>query len=243
MGWRVARGLDQLLVQIDELAPGRSRASDGSIGDPTHQARRSDHNPDAQGVVRARDITHDPRAGADMADLSEALRRGRDPRLKYVIFNGRIFTSASWTWQPYDGDNPHDKHMHVSVVPGDPADDTAPWEITMLTDDDVKRLSDATAAKVLGRPWQTPGRTLAGSIEAMIKMQQRAATTEAMASVGGHLEAVLRRLEQDPQSPVDKVTRQLLVAEFRTAANEVFATAVPAIADAVADETQQRLQD
>lgn len=129
--WRVARGLDKLLAQINEMAPNRSKASDGSIGDPAHRDRPSDHNPDAQGVVRARDFTHDPGHGADMGEISEALRLSRDRRITYVIFNRRVFsaTNEPWRWRPYTGSNPHDKHMHVSVVPTSVADDTSEWQI------------------------------------------------------------------------------------------------------------------
>lgn len=131
MTWRVARSLDQLLVQIDQLAPHRARTSDGSVGDTAHQARPSDHNPDPGGVVRARDFTQDPERGADMALISEQLRRSRDRRIKYVIFRRRIFSSIvnPWQWRAYDGDNPHDHHMHVSVVASAIADNDTPWEI------------------------------------------------------------------------------------------------------------------
>ncbi|MEO6089551.1 MAG: hypothetical protein ABIQ18_41235, partial [Umezawaea sp.] len=62
MDWRVANSLQTLLAQLNAAAPGRSKVSDGSIGDPNHQAEGSgsDHNPDAAGVVCARDFTHDP---------------------------------------------------------------------------------------------------------------------------------------------------------------------------------------
>ena len=43
--WIVAPSLDALLAQLNALAPGRSRASDGSIGDAAHAARTSNHNP------------------------------------------------------------------------------------------------------------------------------------------------------------------------------------------------------
>lgn len=140
----VDKGLNVLLGQINRMAPNRSKASDGSVGDPDHQERDSDHNPedsedaDAPGnpdnQVDARDFTHDPARGADMADISENIRISRDRRVKYVIFNRRIFSSyrvgtrAAWTWGPYSGSNPHDKHMHVSVVDS-PHDYTALWSI------------------------------------------------------------------------------------------------------------------
>jgi hypothetical protein len=44
-GWRVAESLQRLLEQVNQMAPGRNKASDGSIGDPRHQSRASDHTP------------------------------------------------------------------------------------------------------------------------------------------------------------------------------------------------------
>ncbi len=42
--------------------------------------------------------------------------RSRDPRVKYVISNGRIGTPATdREWRRYCGANPHDHHTHVSV--------------------------------------------------------------------------------------------------------------------------------
>jgi hypothetical protein len=137
-GWRVARGLDKLLAQINAMAPNRSKASDGSIGDATHQSTSSDHNPDEFGIVRARDFTQDPAHGADMFAISEALRLSRDRRIKYVIFNRRIFsaTNTPWTWRPYDGPSAHTEHMHVSTVADNAiADDTRDWEIGMTPEE------------------------------------------------------------------------------------------------------------
>jgi hypothetical protein len=67
MAWRPAKSLIQLRDQINQIAPNRSKASDGTIGDAAHASRASDHNPwvregDA-GVVTAIDITHDPDDG------------------------------------------------------------------------------------------------------------------------------------------------------------------------------------
>jgi len=130
--WRVAHSLEALRAQINAKWPGRDKSSDGTIGDADHQARHSDHNPDSEGIVRALDITHDPAHGVDTYAIAESLRLSRDPRISYVISNRRIFNSrvSPWEWRPYDGQNPHTAHMHVSVVGDDRlADDTQPWQI------------------------------------------------------------------------------------------------------------------
>jgi hypothetical protein len=142
--WRVAAGLNKLLHQIDLAAPGRSKASDGSIGDTAHQsggACSSEHNcgcvmVGGVWIIRARDFTHDPARGANMAVWAERLRQSRDRRIRYVIFAGRITgpnhknADGSWRWDDYDGSNDHSKHMHVSTW-NDQArfDDISDWPI------------------------------------------------------------------------------------------------------------------
>lgn len=117
MAWRNCYASDALIREINAMAPGRSKASDGTVGDLSHSARTSDHNPNAQGVVRARDIT---RAGLDLPALFERLRRmgaAGDPRLAgggYLILDRRITTPDFRGWRAYSGSNPHVKHGHVS---------------------------------------------------------------------------------------------------------------------------------
>ena len=138
--WRVAKSLDALLRQVNTRFPGRSKASDGSIGDPAHQSRNSDHNPwiveGGVGVVTARDFTHDPANGCDAGALAEAIRASRDARVKYVIWNRRIANSsaigaqAAWEWRPYGGSNPHNHHVHISVKSDKASyDSTDDWAI------------------------------------------------------------------------------------------------------------------
>lgn len=117
MAARIAASLATLRDQINAAYPQRSKVSDGWIGDPAHASRKSDHNPNGAGVVQALDITHDPAKGPDTWKLAETLRQNKDPRIKYVISNGRIFSSQSspWTWRPYTGANKHAHHIHVSV--------------------------------------------------------------------------------------------------------------------------------
>ncbi len=136
MTWRVAKSLLQLRKQVNEKFPDRAKAWDGTIGDANHASRASDHNPWVDGgVVTAMDITHDPAHGVNSQALADQLRASRDPRIKYIISNRRICSSAvsPWAWRPYSGSNPHDHHVHVSVMPDRKFyDDEAPWEIPML---------------------------------------------------------------------------------------------------------------
>lgn len=128
---RIAKSLDKLRSQMNETFPGRNKANDGWIGDVRHQAGKSEHNPDRNGVVRALDITNDPATGLLSDKVAHSLVDSRDPRILYVISNARISNSTvqDWAWRPYGGTNPHDHHFHVSVVPA-PAlyDSVEPWK-------------------------------------------------------------------------------------------------------------------
>lgn len=126
--WRIAKSLETLRHQINAMAPGRSKLSDGGIGDPAHASRKSDHNPwvdlkGNKGVVTARDFTHDPAGGCDANTLAEKIRESKDSRVKYIIWNRRIASSSpigsepAWAWRPYSGKNGHTHHVHISVQP------------------------------------------------------------------------------------------------------------------------------
>lgn len=128
--WLSAAGV-ALRGQIDKRWPGRDTASDGWIGDASHAATVSDHNPcwscsgDSYGVVRAIDVDRDlsRKDPGAMDRLASQLRRcakdRRDKdRVAYIIFDGTIASSTQgWKWRPYSGTNPHDHHMHVSFTP------------------------------------------------------------------------------------------------------------------------------
>lgn len=136
MSWRVAKSLLHLREQINEAAPARSKASDGTIGDAAHATRSSDHNPWVRdaigGVVTAMDITHDPAGGCDAQTFVDRLVASRDARIKYIIWNHQIVSSTNspWRWREYGGRNPHTRHFHLSVVSEQMGyDSTTPWRI------------------------------------------------------------------------------------------------------------------
>ena len=120
----LAPSLNSLRSQANRTAPRRSKAADGWIGDAAHSSRTSDHNPDHLGIVRAIDLTDDPANGFDARGWAEMLRLARDPRLKYVISEGQMFSAyatpsyPAWTWRAYSGPNGHFHHVHVSVKAG-----------------------------------------------------------------------------------------------------------------------------
>lgn len=119
---RLCKAGTDLRTWVNKHYPGRDKTSDGWIGDTAHQARPSDHNPDADAIVRAIDIDADlkPKAKDKTAAhrLAETLRleakTGTRP-IAYIIWNGRISSpKRGWAWRPYEGLNPHNHHIHIS---------------------------------------------------------------------------------------------------------------------------------
>lgn len=127
--WYVAPSLQRLLGQVNDTWPGRDRTSDGAVGDVSHQARKSDHNPDwsAGGVVRARDFDKDGMDG--MRLVNSAIR---DRRVEYVIHNGLIWQRKyGFVPRKYTGVNGHYGHVHISIRHGKQFEnDTSAWVLT-----------------------------------------------------------------------------------------------------------------
>ena len=176
MAWRVATSLNVLLEQLNAIAPHRSKISDGSIGDAAHATRDSDHNPwYGPGIVTARDFTHDIPGGLDCHWLAAALVRAGDGRIKYIIWNRKIWSGG--TWRNYTGVNPHTKHLHLSVVASAAADDPRPWnlETTQPPEDDM------TPDELLNHPIPRVGSALKGNttLRAVIANWDRALELEA----------------------------------------------------------------
>lgn len=136
-GWHLAPSLVDLVEEVDARWPKRDKSSDGSIGDTSHAARASEHNPDRdddpmpRGAVSAVDITK------DSATMMETVRKALvgDPRVWYVIHNGFIWSRTNnWVKKTYTGSNPHTKHLHVSLRQTKAAhDDTSSWGLASST--------------------------------------------------------------------------------------------------------------
>lgn len=128
--------LTAILKEANRLAPSRSKAIDGTIGDAAHQAQgsASDHNPDARGIVHAVDVTHDP-PRFDAHAHGEAIRvrcaNGQETRVKYLVSNDGKDRIAStvikltpgagfgrrWQWRRQSGTD-HASHLHISILSG-----------------------------------------------------------------------------------------------------------------------------
>ncbi len=117
--WFLPPSLLQLQREVDSWWPGRSRASDGWIGDRSHRSGQSDHNPvghrngpdhGTRGAVHGLDITA---SGINTAVVLNGVIG--DHRVAYVIYNTRIWSAWNgWTPRAFAGD-PHHTHIHVSL--------------------------------------------------------------------------------------------------------------------------------
>ncbi len=117
--WYAAPSLVTLRKEVDARWPGRSRASDGVIGDARHAAGSNSHNPvgsgggpqvGTRGAVHAMDITA---SGINVSALLSAVVG--DPRVWYVIHDGRIWSrTTGWASTAHSGD-PHTTHIHVNL--------------------------------------------------------------------------------------------------------------------------------
>ena len=111
MSYFLAPSLVKLRDEVNRRHPNRDRSSDGWIGDPSHAARLSDHNPDGRGMVHAIDVDS---TGIDVAAFLRAVIG--DPRTWYVIHNGTIWSRTyGFAARRYTGSNPHTGHVHVSI--------------------------------------------------------------------------------------------------------------------------------
>jgi len=172
----------RLRSDFNQLAPGRDKASDGWIGDTAHQQEKSDHNPAPDGQVHAIDVDDDLRTpGLTMEAVVQFLvaraRAGLERRLRYVIYNRRIWEASNgWRQRAYTGPSPHTEHAHFSFS-YDPTLEasTVSWHLeeipVALTDADkawfreeiadriaaaAHRIGESAAEQVWATPMQRP---------------------------------------------------------------------------------------
>jgi hypothetical protein len=89
----------------------------GIWGDKRHQSRKSDHNTGDALDIGITDLNQ----GTEVAQ--KLIKEAQDKNISYIIWNKQIWNpSVSNSWRPYDGENPHTNHVHVSFNrPAQPA--------------------------------------------------------------------------------------------------------------------------
>lgn len=132
--WVLTAGGVVLARQVEAIWPD-PHPSDGTVASKGHDTNNptSDHRPrpfTGPGVVRALDVGENTED--DGIAFAEMLRASRDPRIKYVLHENRIFSSyargsrAAWEWGSLAIGHPD--HVHVSFE--DRADsDPSPWKL------------------------------------------------------------------------------------------------------------------
>ncbi len=178
--WELVPCLEQLRTELNQIAPKRDKTTDGTIGNAAHQKSVSDHNDDEIGRVPIRDADskHEVHAIDLDTDLREPnltmemvvqhtlsrCRTGKEKRLRYVIYNRRIWEASNgWKQRKYIGDSPHTEHAHFSASYETKLEASiASWHLedipVALTDADKEWLAaqiDKAATKAAERVWAT----------------------------------------------------------------------------------------
>lgn len=173
MSYYLAPSLSKLRDAVNARWPKRDKSSDGWIGDTSHSARKSDHNPDYAdgGVVRALDVDKD---GIDVDELLEVVV-GAD-WVAYIIWNRRIWQHATG-WKRYWGINGHTKHIHISIRHTKAAENATPKALggTVKPSGDVK---PPATQKPATKPSKAPSKAVQTKLKAM-KLSPNAAGVKA----------------------------------------------------------------
>jgi hypothetical protein len=159
MPWRIAKSLLKLRRQLNAAYPKRDKKSDGSIGDAAHASRSSDHNPwvfdGRYGVVTAIDIDDDVNGKDTIQPIVDAICKSKDRRVKYIIYQGKITVKGTQLqrWKAYNGPNPHNSHVHISVFPNRALyDDESPWMISATANDSNSAVPNEPPTKKPAKP-------------------------------------------------------------------------------------------
>jgi hypothetical protein len=245
VAWHLNPALTNFRNAVNEAYPNRDRTSDGTIGDAAHQVSTSDHNEDADGSVDAWDMDVEVNGPGqpyktDVERLKETFELHESSR--YWIHNREIASrSTGWKRQPYTGSNPHDKHVHWNTRESH-EDSTAPWPIgaavtdVALTDaqNGALRVSWQNAYCMATGSMMIPGKAEEGGGKphwAVAHLSRLTMQVEGLtAAVGKLAEAVANGTGVTPEALQAAVTTAVEAAAGR-------------IADAVATEQAQRLQE
>lgn len=167
MAWVLTTSLARMRSDFNATFPNRDKESDGTIGDPAHQAEVSGHNPDdtfgslseytdtdAKQEVRAFDCDNDFRDphGINMQDVvNRMLATSQDRnRLMYIIYNRQIWRKRNnWSREVYTGTSAHTEHAHFSGDPGFDEDGSEWTSITSFQEDDEQMGASFPPAAIL----------------------------------------------------------------------------------------------
>jgi hypothetical protein len=149
--WITVPCLLVLRDEINALAPARAKGADGTIGDTAHASGgTSDHLPDDDPLfpalhgkdadklneVHALDITTElNQPGLALEAIVQFIlarcRTGAEKRLRYIIFNRRIWEAANaWRQRAYTLADPHTGHAHFSASYDTIREaDRSPWHL------------------------------------------------------------------------------------------------------------------
>lgn len=143
--WHLAPSLKKLQADLDAEF-GEKRPADGTVGDASHAARSSEHNPDndadsmPKGAVSAIDVYTTANgktwiSASEFAKLLDAFKK--DSRVWYVIHKGYIYSRTyDFAKRKYTGSNPHTNHIHLSLRQTKAAhDDTSSWGLSGVKPD------------------------------------------------------------------------------------------------------------
>lgn len=243
--WILVPCLVKLKSEFNAIAPDRDKSSDGSVGDAAHQDSQSDHNPDETGNVPIRDADRVNEVHAIDVDvdlrvpglrwqkgnfawtgmeavvqfLLDRCRSGAETRLRYIIFNRRIWSASnSWRQQSYTGRNPHDHHAHFSASYTTIHEaSTASWHLedipVALTADDKKWI----AAEIV--------KQVQAGLDRVFKAVDAVPTAEDNAS------ATLTKFRSSPSTGMSDTGANLIVSQI-TAAVKAAKTVKPYPANA-----------
>lgn len=230
---------------VNNAYPDRDKASDGTIGDANHMVTTSDHNPDTDGTVDAWDMDVEVNGvgkpfKTDIEHLKEVFELHESSR--YWIHNREIASrSTGWKRQPYTGANPHDKHVHWNTRESH-EDSTAPWVIGGPVTDVALTEAQNGALRVA---WQDAHCAITGAVKTPGNPEQGGGRTHwvvtqllSLQVQIGALTAAVGKLAEAQASGTGVTPEGLQVA-----VSKAVESAAAAIADAVATEQAERLQE